>query len=206
MSNFQNPLLSWSIYIQSFSTPLALHVHFQANTPSLQMISNQFKENIIKRWLSYVIRSFFQVGFCFQYRRINLAWLSFDFFLFSWSLTIYFSVALNSCMCSCTKISQNVFYLYLFTFLLLILKLTCFFAHLENVNKLWNNNCTVHLNERPRVLLFDIARKQCNGIIKGWLHCLTSESKGRFLVTNILMFGSAWCLAMAQIQFSLMKE
>ena len=28
--------------------------------------------------------------------------------------------------------------------------------------------------------------KQCNGIIKGWLHCLTSESKGRFLANNIL--------------------
>ena len=57
----------------------------------------------------------------------------------------------------------------------------------------------------PRVLLFDLAHKQCNGIIKGWLHCLTSESKGRFLVNNIL-FGSAWCLVMAQIQFSLIKK
>ena len=27
--------------------------------------------------------------------------------------------------------------------------------------------------------------------IKVWLHCLTSESKGRFLVNDILMFGSA---------------
>ena len=25
-------------------------------------------------------------------------------------------------------------------------------------------------------LLFDLAHKQCNGIIKGWLHCLTPES------------------------------
>ena len=33
--------------------------------------------------------------------------------------------------------------------------------------------------------------------IKGWLHCLTSESKGRFLLKNIL-FGSAWYLVMAQ--------
>ena len=29
--------------------------------------------------------------------------------------------------------------------------------------------------------------KQCNGIIKGWLHCLMSESKGRFLANNILL-------------------
>ena len=26
------------------------------------------------------------------------------------------------------------------------------------------------------VLLFDLSHKQCSGIIKGWLHCLTSES------------------------------
>ena len=58
----------------------------------------------------------------------------------------------------------------------------------------------------PRVLLFDLANKQCNGIIKGWFHYLTSQSKGRFLVNNILMFGSAWCLVMAQIQFSLIKK
>ena len=41
-----------------------------------------------------------------------------------------------------------------------------------------------------RVLLFDLTHKKCNGIIKGWLHCLVLESKGRFLVNNILMFGS----------------
>ena len=38
---------------------------------------------------------------------------------------------------------------------------------------------------------FDFAHKQYNGIIKEWLHCLTSESKGRFLVNIMLMFGSA---------------
>ena len=32
------------------------------------------------------------------------------------------------------------------------------------------------------------------------------QSKGTFLVNNILMFGSAWCLVLAQIQFSLIKE
>ena len=58
----------------------------------------------------------------------------------------------------------------------------------------------------PRVLMFDLAHKQCNGIIKGWLHCLMSEPKGRFLVTSTLMFGSAWCLVMAQIQFSSIKQ
>ena len=33
----------------------------------------------------------------------------------------------------------------------------------------------------PRVLLFGLAHKQCNGFIKGWLHSLTSEPKGSFL-------------------------
>ena len=37
----------------------------------------------------------------------------------------------------------------------------------------------------PRVLLFDLAHKQCNDIIKGWLHYLTSESTGRFFVNNV---------------------
>ena len=32
----------------------------------------------------------------------------------------------------------------------------------------------------PRVVLFHLAHKQWNGIIKGWLHCLTSDSKERF--------------------------
>ena len=64
------------------------------------------------------------------------------------------------------------------------------------------NQVTSHSNW-PRVPLFKLA---CSGIIKGWLHCLTSESQGRFLVNNVLMFGSAWCLVSAQIQFSLIKK
>ena len=37
-------------------------------------------------------------------------------------------------------------------------------------------------------------------------YCLTSEPRGRLIVNNILMFGSAWCLVMVQIQFSLIKK
>ena len=55
------------------------------------------------------------------------------------------------------------------------------------------NQVTSHSNW-PWLLLFNLVHKQCNGIIKGWLHYLTSESKGRFLVNNISMFGSTWCL------------
>ena len=36
--------------------------------------------------------------------------------------------------------------------------------------------------------------------------CLTLDSIGRFWVTNILMFDSAWCQVMAEIQFSLIKK
>ena len=53
--------------------------------PPLKMITNQLKGNIILGWLLYVIRSFLQVGFRFQYQVINLAWLSIGFFSFSWS-------------------------------------------------------------------------------------------------------------------------
>ena len=49
---------------------LTLDVYFQTNLPSLQMITNQFKENIIQGWLSYVIRFFLQVGFHLQYQLI----------------------------------------------------------------------------------------------------------------------------------------
>ena len=86
-----------------------------------------------------------------------------------------------------------------------------FFAQIENANKLWNNNRNVHVNERNQnknktklshvqidhaLILFDLAHKLCNGIIKEWLHCLTSDSKGRFLVIIMLMFGSARCPVM----------
>ena len=60
--------------------------------PLLYMITNQLEENIIQGWLWYVIRSFLQVGFRFQHQLINLVLLSFDFFLFIWSLTICFFV------------------------------------------------------------------------------------------------------------------
>ena len=45
---------------------------------------------------------------------------------------------------------------------------------------------TSHSN-LPPVLLFDLAHNQCNGIIKGWFHCLMSESKGRFLVNECVL-------------------
>ena len=71
--------------VQNSSTPLTLDVHFQTNSPLplLQMITNQLKGNVILGWLLYVITSFLQVGFRFQYQLNNLVWLSVDFFPFS---------------------------------------------------------------------------------------------------------------------------
>ena len=59
--------------------------NFKRIPPPLQIIANQFKENIIQGWLLYLVRPFLQVGFRFQHQLINLMWLSIDFFSFSWS-------------------------------------------------------------------------------------------------------------------------
>ena len=54
----------------------------------------------------------------------------------------------------------------------------------------------MHMNERFKnknkiksrdIQIDDLAHKNYNGIIKEWRHWLTSESKGRFLVNNILI-------------------
>ena len=120
-------------------------------------------------------------------------------------------MALYSCVCICPKISRNAFYLQFFTFLLLMLQSTYFIctswkrkgtmeqqSHrtcewIKSKQKQNKNKVTPNW---PRILQFHLAHKQCNGIIKGWLHYLTSESKERFLVNNILL---AWCLVMARL-------
>ena len=91
-----------------FFHPLDLGRPISNETPlSIHLITNQLKENIIPGWLLYIINSFLQVGFRSQYQLINLVWLSFDFFSFSWSLTICFFVPLYFCVCSCPIISRN---------------------------------------------------------------------------------------------------
>ena len=69
--------------------------------------------------------------------------------------------------------------------------------------QIWNQ-VTSHSNW-SRVLLLNLSHKQCSGIIKGWLHCPTSESKGRLLINNIL-FDSEWSLVMGQTQFYLIRK
>ena len=146
---------------------------------SLQIITNQFKENIIQIWLLHVIRSFLLVGFCSQYQLINLVWLSIDFYPFSWSqprprsyfkkLKISFSplpptakryaglkVELKPhylLFCDfiflCMQLSKNITKWFLF---IIIQNFSIHFAinlfYLHILNKLWNNNRIVHVNER----------------------------------------------------------
>ena len=87
---------------------LTLDVQLQTNQLPFSNDNNQLKEKIIQGWLLYIIRSFLEVGFRFHSQLINLAWLSFDFFSFSGSLTIcvfacVLLYALYSCVFSCPK-------------------------------------------------------------------------------------------------------
>ena len=59
-----------SIYVQNSSTPLTLDIHFQTNAPSPND-KQSIKKNIIQGWPLYVIRSFLQVSFRFQYQLIK---------------------------------------------------------------------------------------------------------------------------------------
>ena len=56
-----------------FFDPLDLGRPISYESPLLlQMITSQLKENIIKGWILYVIRSFLQVGFGFPYQTLIL--------------------------------------------------------------------------------------------------------------------------------------
>ena len=84
--------------------------------------------------------------------------------------------------------------------------LTSFHRACERTKSKQKQNQVTSYSNWQCFLLFDLAHKECNYIIKVWLHCLTSESNRRFLFDNILMFGSTWYLVTAQIQFSLIKK
>ena len=100
----------WPSTCKSLSPPWPWTSNFKW-IPPLQLITNQLKENIIQGWLLYIIRSFLQASFRFQYQIINLVWLSFDFFSFTWNLTICFFVDFCSCtlvlLCSFPQISSK---------------------------------------------------------------------------------------------------
>ena len=91
-------------------------------------------------------------------------------------------VDVHSCVCSCPKISPNDFFKKNF-FSMLILQSTCFICitwkHKQTMESpsIWINEIKQKQSKAtsysiwPSVLLFDGARKLCNGIIRGWLYC-----------------------------------
>ena len=120
--------------------------------------------------------------------------------MLSWSLNICFFVAEYFYVCSCPKISQNIFS---FTFIYMFsahFGINLFYLHnlKTQTNYATTTARTMHVNDRIQnknkilsysnwacFLLFDLARKQCNGIIKGLFHCLTTESKGEEFLSII---------------------
>ena len=131
-----------------FFHPLDLQSPILNETPPLQMINNQLQKNIIQGWLLYVTNSFLQFGFRIQYQRINLAWLSFDFFSFTCSLTIW----LYTLVCAVEqKILQNIFHLWLFSFLVLILQSACFICatwkHKQTIERQQHRACEWNQNK-----------------------------------------------------------
>ena len=139
--------------------------------PLLQMIASRLKGNIILGWLiCYQVFPSGQVVFRFYYHLINLfeanvvprAILQIKTFLpssyrkrrvgfkVSWSLTIYFFVALHSCVCSCPKISRNGFLKKKFP-LVLILQSTCFVCITWKRKQTMEQQHTVHANEKTKL-------------------------------------------------------
>ena len=158
VSNFEDTAPSLSIYVRNSSTPLTLDVQFQTTPLPLQVIINKLKEDIIQGWLLYVIRSLLQLGFRFQYQLINLVWLSFDFFSFSWSLYLFFVCFffwLYTLVCSVVQKYQEMSFIYNYShFLVFILQSNCFFCttwkHKETMERNHNKNKT-----KPRRIQID---------------------------------------------------
>ena len=135
------------------------------------MIARRLKANIILGWLiCYQVFPSDQVAFRFFYHLINpfeanvvpRAILQIKSFLpssyrkrrvgfkVSWSLTIYFFVALHSCVCSCPKISRNGLLKKKFL-LVLILQSTCFVCITWKRKQTMEQQHTVHANEKTKL-------------------------------------------------------
>ena len=57
----------------------------------------------------------------------------------------------------------------------------------ERMKSKQKQNQVISHSNWPHVFLFNLAYKQCSGIFEVWLCCLSSESKRRFLVNDILI-------------------
>ena len=140
LSNFQDPLPPLPIYVQNSSTPLNLNLQFQTTPLPPPCLSPNDNKSIKRKHNPSMTTASYQVllsgRLLFSAQLINLVWLSFDFFLFSWSLTFCFVVPLYSCVCSCPKISRNSHFQYFFC------------NQPVAINKLRNNDRTVLVNEQ----------------------------------------------------------
>ena len=88
--------------------------------------------------------SFLQVSLGFQYQLISLVWLSFEFLHLRYLLFCGFIIL-------CVQlfyITKCLLFIIIHIFVTHFAINSFLFAELENVNKLWNNNRTVHENER----------------------------------------------------------
>ena len=172
-----------SICVQNSSTPLIVDVQFQ-KYPLLEMLIICYQVLLSDRlsfslWTDSLILSGFPLA-SFHSAKASLS-------AFSWLYTLVRAVV--------QKYHEMSFLLKLLN------ATTCFICKTwkfkqqphracERTKSKWKQNQITSHSNRPCVLLFNLAHKQCNDIIKGWFYFLTSELKGRFLVNNIL-FGSA---------------
>ena len=160
-SHLQIDVHDFHKYCPVFRSPTPLvHLHLKffhpldfgrsiLNKSLLQIITKSIKRKHNLRMTIKCYQVLFQVGFRFQFQLINLVWLSFDFFSFSWSLTICFFVALYSCVCSCPKYHKMSF-IYIIHIFSTLFTINLFYScNLEtNVSKIWNINRTVYVNEQ----------------------------------------------------------
>ena len=101
---------------------------FKRMTPSLQMITNELKENIIQVWLLYFIGSFLQVAFVFSFNSLILPGFPLTSFhlaetslsVFSWLYTVMCVAIQNITKCLLfiiihifsIHVAVNLFYLH----------------------------------------------------------------------------------------------
>ena len=124
----------------NFFHPLELEPPVSNDSPPAPCLSPNDNQSIKRKHNPSMTTASYQVllsdRLLFSAQLINLVWLFFDFFLFSWSLTSCFAVPLYSCVCSCPKISRNSHFQYSFC------------NQPVAINKLRNNDRTVHVNEQ----------------------------------------------------------
>ena len=175
LSNFQYPQPSCSSTFKNLPAHWPWTSNFKLSPPSPNgNQSNQIKHNPRTTLICYQV---LPSAFIFS---INSLFSS-SFHLTFLHLAEAFFVALQSCVWSCPK-----YYEMYFICTKLKQKQTMEQKPHRACEQTKSKQKVMSYSNQALVPLFDLPHKQCNGIIKGWLHCLTSESKGRFLVNNKL--------------------